>query len=127
MYFILCPQYLDLWSRSVTVVDDNYYFYFIFLFFATWFCLDIGYSFSFTTYCMITPSGSDYHTQNESKPLTFFFIFWLIMNRSLLRHRFAQIFIRKHFIAMDSTSKFQAVHDPDKKEFVIRLKGQFIR
>lgn len=49
------------------------------------------------------------------------------MNRSLLRHRFAQIFIRKHFIAMDSTSKFQAVHDPDKKEFVIQLKGQFIR
>lgn len=28
---------------------------------------------------------------------------------------------------MDSTSKFQAVHDPDKKEFVIQLKGQFIR
>lgn len=27
---------------------------------------------------------------------------------------------------MDSTSKFQAVHDPDKKEFVIQLKGQFI-
>lgn len=48
------------------------------------------------------------------------------MNRSLLRHRFAQNFIRKHFIAMDSTSKFQAVHDPDKKEFVIQLKGQFI-
>eukprot|EP00477_Mikrocytos_mackini_P001590 GAHX01001711.1.p1 GENE.GAHX01001711.1~~GAHX01001711.1.p1 ORF type:complete len:117 (+),score=12.21 GAHX01001711.1:78-428(+) len=44
------------------------------------------------------------------------------MNRSLLRHRFAQNFIRKHFIAMDSTSKFQAVHDPDKKEFVIQLK-----
>lgn len=48
------------------------------------------------------------------------------MNRSLLRHRFAQNFIRKHFIAMDSTSKIQAVHDPDKKEFVIQLKGQFI-
>lgn len=48
------------------------------------------------------------------------------MNRSLLRHRFAQNFIRKHFIAMDSTSKFQTVHDPDKKEFVIQLKGQFI-
>lgn len=46
------------------------------------------------------------------------------MNRSLLRHRFAQNFIRKHFIAMDSTSKIQAVHDPDKKEFVIQLKGQ---
>lgn len=27
---------------------------------------------------------------------------------------------------MDSTSKIQAVHDPDKKEFVIQLKGQFI-
>lgn len=27
---------------------------------------------------------------------------------------------------MDSTSKFQAVHDPDKKEFVIQLKGQFM-
>nr|XP_022317584.1 protein NATD1-like [Crassostrea virginica] len=45
------------------------------------------------------------------------------MNRSVLRPYFAQQLIRRHLTTMDSASKFQTVHDPDKKEFVIQLKG----